>query len=746
MKEYLITSVKSETGYLSNMYSSPIDYDGKKFLTCEALFQWLRFPKNPEVQQEIYEARSPMAAKMKALKYKDLLQRENWDESEDDIDRMRLCLKLKFDQHPELKDKLLNTKDGIIIEDVSSRDRESARFWGCVRVNGYWKGRNVLGKLLMELRGDSDIPEANGLKADTSNLNYKPDELRIIFDKIKDPVAVEEITQSFEQFDSLNWDSVFTQPVSQLKNEDFVGEPIKILATVSSIYDAFPVQLEEKRVSVLEMMIQDREGSEIECLRVLNSKKGEKAVGIMQSQEFVIFRGTIISVIDTEFFTSQYYFLLYDIIERVTAEDLIYVDKSFPIDVNQIFLNELQGQGIFNYIKNTVVRELGIKGLESAKELDRAIDFIIYQAFSNGKYQNASMKLHSLIIGSPGSGKKLLTNIAMILNPVSREISAVDGKITPAGMIGNVKARNNRTISKPGYFGLASDGVICIQDFHEIKKNRKAVLESFAKVMEDGEVIDSTSAKTTHIARTAIHLDTNRYSQVYSEGNALKLSDIDIPTNVITRFDYIVDIPADIERQWKVVMDMSSGARTLSSFKSKESVKQWQRILKRIIAYIVSYSPNIEISQDVSDYKVAQLQLLKEEYESKIANINEWQGLFTRLAISIDKYLKAITTTKFPINVCKKSDVDIAIGFIRPKLDFVASLISDIPVNETAEVKRQNLILQVFKGRKFNKNEVTRVLNDKGISVTDKTVSRDLKDLVESGEIVKIKQGQWEIP
>jgi predicted NAD-dependent protein-ADP-ribosyltransferase YbiA (DUF1768 family) len=65
---------------------------------------------------------------------------------------MRLCLRLKFDQHSELREKLLLTGDHIIFEDVSKRPTARNKFWGAVKTNGQLDGQNMLGKLLMELR------------------------------------------------------------------------------------------------------------------------------------------------------------------------------------------------------------------------------------------------------------------------------------------------------------------------------------------------------------------------------------------------------------------------------------------------------------------------------------------------------------------------------------------------------------------------------------------------------------------
>lgn len=136
------------------------------------------------------------------------------------------------------------------------------------------------------------------------------------------------------------------------------------------------------------------------------------------------------------------------------------------------------------------MKYLGIKGLEKAVELKKAIDFMILQSVSrgmsgDGRYLN---KLHSLIIGPPASGKKLLTMIAKILNPISFEISSNSFKTTSAGLIGSVETkRGGKKISRPGYLPLASDGIVCIQDFHELtkKKNGSELMASFSQFMEE---------------------------------------------------------------------------------------------------------------------------------------------------------------------------------------------------------------------------------------------------------------------
>ena len=154
-KEITITIVKEESGWLSCMSPYPVTYQRTTYRTAEALFQALRFSKYPDVQRQILEQKSPMTAKMIARKNQTLLGRgKKWDEAPSDLPLMKRCLLLKLEQHPELKDKLTATEDAVIIEDCTTHDRESARFWGAVKKDGKWIGKNNFGKLWMEIRSE----------------------------------------------------------------------------------------------------------------------------------------------------------------------------------------------------------------------------------------------------------------------------------------------------------------------------------------------------------------------------------------------------------------------------------------------------------------------------------------------------------------------------------------------------------------------------------------------------------------
>jgi hypothetical protein len=393
--------------------------------------------------------------------------------------------------------------------------------------------------------------------------------------------------------------------------------------------------------------------------------------------------------------------------------------------------------GIVLYIKQELVKNLGIKGLKSAKELDKCIDFMILQSFSEGMDEKNSMKLHSLVIGAPNVGKKLLTLIARILNPVSEEVSCVDGKITPAGMIGDVKWRNSRRISNPGYLPRASGGVLCIQDFHVIKYARQKVLNSFSQVMEDGIAIDSTVARWEHEALTSIHLDMNRQSQVNPTGNYDVYSDIDIRTNIISRFDFIMDIPADLKRQSQVAYDITKGKKLISSLNRRVTEQKWERELKRMVAYIRTYFYKVKISDDINTYIRDKIKLVVEKNEFSSA----LPDTITRLAISVQRYVKAIASSKHSFNASRE-DVDRAFEFIEEKLKFLSTLNHvSVPKALTRKMptlqERRAMLREKFKGKDVKVDEIKKYLKKViGFEYTDRNVVRDLEQI---GTKVKVK-------
>ena len=137
-----------EFGGLSNMASGyPIVVNEVYIRTSEALYQAMRYPDYPEIQKEIIEQKSPMAAKMISKKYRKEKTRLDWDSKRVAI--MKWCLRVKLIQNQDTFGKLLLKTDNKDIVEESKKDK----FWGAKRIDDeILEGTNALGRLLMELR------------------------------------------------------------------------------------------------------------------------------------------------------------------------------------------------------------------------------------------------------------------------------------------------------------------------------------------------------------------------------------------------------------------------------------------------------------------------------------------------------------------------------------------------------------------------------------------------------------------
>lgn len=151
MEPITFTKVNLPFGWLSNMSRYPITFEGKTWLTAEALFQAMRY-KHKNIRNAIMQAKSPMAAKMISKSYSD--KRILEPQGQQDLQNMEMIIRLKLEQHPELRSELKNTGNRPIIEDCTNRPYGSGMFWGAAFQNGQWNGQNMLGKLWMKLRAE----------------------------------------------------------------------------------------------------------------------------------------------------------------------------------------------------------------------------------------------------------------------------------------------------------------------------------------------------------------------------------------------------------------------------------------------------------------------------------------------------------------------------------------------------------------------------------------------------------------
>ena len=138
---------KDEFGGLSNMSTEyPLLINNQLIRSSEALYQALKFSSFPEIQQKILNQKSPMTVKM-VSRGSNKLTREDWEEIKVDI--MRWCLRVKLAQNFLKFGLLLESTYPKYIVEKSDKDN----FWGAkLNSEGEYEGRNILGRLLKELR------------------------------------------------------------------------------------------------------------------------------------------------------------------------------------------------------------------------------------------------------------------------------------------------------------------------------------------------------------------------------------------------------------------------------------------------------------------------------------------------------------------------------------------------------------------------------------------------------------------
>ena len=145
-----------EWGEFCNQYPAPFTYRGTRFETVEQFLYYMKavFGRSKATAEKILACGGDSAALIKASKKQRVLESNSWDAVRQQI--MRLGMRQKFLQNPELRNKLLGTGYSLLVEipkeGLLGRIFPGNEDW--VRDPGKWKGRNQTGKALMQVRTD----------------------------------------------------------------------------------------------------------------------------------------------------------------------------------------------------------------------------------------------------------------------------------------------------------------------------------------------------------------------------------------------------------------------------------------------------------------------------------------------------------------------------------------------------------------------------------------------------------------
>lgn len=130
-------------GFMSNLFKRDIKFENRVFRSSEDAYQFGK-PTDGMVAEWLISAPKPHLCAMAAHGLLSFDIRPDWQGIK--VDRMRDVLRAKFNQHEDLKQKLLETGNAILVE-----DSKTDRFWG---IGKKMNGNNMLGVLLMQVRDE----------------------------------------------------------------------------------------------------------------------------------------------------------------------------------------------------------------------------------------------------------------------------------------------------------------------------------------------------------------------------------------------------------------------------------------------------------------------------------------------------------------------------------------------------------------------------------------------------------------
>ncbi len=641
---------------------------------------------------------------------------------------------LRRDETPIPSDDVEPSEEGVIgTSETDSETEENIPYWNSIRPQDFDTVESIIGEY------DDYVPLEPFADA---------------VDELRRMATVVEVHDG--DVISLNvddgWQTEEVHTLNDLLARDAYFRPVKIIGRISRFHPVTAFGLQHGGTASLRgIEIEDTQGTTIESLEFQEACVMTDLGRLHRDRTRCTFFGTIVPFYPkkkTKTNKPKPRFYLHDISTDVSPIDLVPwtpTEESptgfgvvvggrrhgIPVDHPYSILRAHPGtNGVINYIKQEVAQGLHIQALIEAHELERALEFVILQSLSQGRGDTLE-KLHGLIIGPPNVGKSYLTRAALILNTIGQEISSSGRKVTVAGLVGTVKSKSKRNISEPGILPINNDGVVCIQEFHEVRaETRKAVCGIFVRMMEEGQVVESTTAATVHPTETALLLDMNKYSQIDPSGHFNSFTDIDIPVNMLARFDYIVEIPRNEARAMATASGMTDNFDVMGR-NERSNTEPWQMRLKYLIAFLRSEYRVIENPKNVRDHIHSRVTAMLAEVPDPLQRLVEDMRL--RIMRSAFKLTKAVTTA----NASRQSAIeyaDFALRFVQDKVDFIKSIhLEDIPEEKPSindREKRRAIIEAEFRGKRFLLDEVLEHLASKmDGEIDNRTIRRDLDAL-----------------
>ncbi len=543
--------------------------------------------------------------------------------------------------------------------------------------------------------------------------------------------------------------ALYYSKINQLYSTSRVGSPIKIRVHVKQwdIPKTFTTDKGDTLITCL--LLEDTEKATMHTTDITNEALVRDIIDASRKFTYLDIVGTLVTIpLDAAGMKKEFRILVHTFRPSDSIKQLAEVEEKDEKEIEDLLKQlKVKKTTLLEYIKKELETEMWFV-LENPL-LETSVEAMILQAYSESWYEHVPARIHTLAIGAPGSGKKLLERAAWALNANISEANPV--KVTSAGLNGVARQikGGGGWISEPGLIPEAHKSTFVLQDFHSVRANQRiAALDTFSMVMEDGKCIDSTAAKKEHPAETAIHLDTNKITDLFPEKQKLVkefIADVNIPLNVLSRFDYIVDIPPDIEKQIEISLERFRG-NTIIGQKPEERLQKWAKKMRKLTAYLRDKHSEITIPEDVRAYAREKFEELQRENIEHLKDLQLLANFMQRMHNSIHKFIAAYARIN-DRSVAEREDVDNSMKFLIMKLNVLKEIQRQIKIPKSWEIPRGKAIAEWIVNTYKSGEEVTvKILQDKyesefGIPLDDRTCQRWIQKVARPG----MGKGKWVI-
>lgn len=533
-------------------------------------------------------------------------------------------------------------------------------------------------------------------------------------------------------------DDGYDSELDEVDEDDEVGED------GDADSDVIPIKEEATCVR-----LRDMSGSEIWSLEVLGADLIDKLQRIRRTGLPAEFLGMVITLpamldkkrLDASFGRDREDFVLHLLDARPSRSVLNMLgatsDERQGIEACRAELLTLNTSPLED-LRAEIIHGLAISGTDDFRLLRDLIEFTVLQALSTGRINQASGRLHALVVGPPGQGKKLIGVSAKVLNPVCAELSSV--KVTPAGLVGSSTYTNGGWVSKPGLLPNAAYGVAWMQDAHGIgDTDVRRIAPILQEVIEDGVVRNAVAGGVLRDAPVALLIDANRTSHLMVGSGARAEAPILRVRPLLSRIDVIAEIPDDVDRTWTVAGKMYRAFSVLEEGSNIEP--QWIRGCRLLVATLRDRHPIIELDGVRSMMESVHDELRRNNQET-FTLLPEAGDIPTRLAISFARLVTA-SARAHDRSVATEDDVDLAVRFLNLKLAYlrlrVAKSVSACP---DVQMGRQAWVAQ-HAGMVVTATALAEKYTvETGMAVSDRTIRRDLAAIGAQ----RVSKDEWLVP